>query len=55
MDKGRLRVTLAIGEQAWLERLLLRLGPHAQIIDGPPDLASEAAKRVLSRYGLTNI
>lgn len=53
VGKGRLRVTLAIGEQAWLERLLLRLGPHAQIIDGPPDLANEAAKRVLHRY-LTN-
>jgi predicted DNA-binding transcriptional regulator YafY len=49
---GRLEVTLAVGGRAWLERLLLRLGPGAELLD-PPDLVDtrrEAARRVLSRY-----
>jgi proteasome accessory factor C len=52
-EDGRLRVTLAVGGLAWLERLLLRLGPDAQVLD-PPDLAalgSEAAARLLRMYG----
>ena len=31
---GRLRVRLRISEQAWLERLLLRLGPLARVVQG---------------------
>jgi proteasome accessory factor C len=49
---GRLRVVLAVSGRAWLERLLLRLGPAAEVTD-PPEmvrLASEAARRVLGRY-----
>jgi predicted DNA-binding transcriptional regulator YafY len=45
-------VTLAVGGRAWLERLLLRTGPHARVLD-PPELADvgpEAARRVLRRY-----
>ena len=34
---GRVEVTLAVGGTAWLERLLLQLGPHAQVLS-PPDL-----------------
>ena len=30
-----LRVTLAVGGRPWLERLLLRLGPAARVVDGP--------------------
>ena len=32
---GRLRVTLAIAAVPWLERLLLRLGPDAAVVDAP--------------------
>lgn len=51
-DGGRLRVALRVSERAWLERLLLRAGPGAGVLD-PPDLsevASGAAARVLRRY-----
>ena len=52
---GRLRVTLAISAPPWLERLLLRLGPRAHVIDvtGDKSLADcgkNAAQRVLARY-----
>jgi hypothetical protein len=43
---------LAISEQAWLERLLLTLGPDARV-EGPPeftDLAARAAARLSARY-----
>ncbi len=51
---GRLRVTLAIAARPWFERLLLRLGPDATVVAGPPELTGagdEAARRVLARYG----
>ena len=50
---GRLRVVLVASERAWLERLLLRLGPSAEILD-PAEVraeAVEAARRLLTRYG----
>jgi proteasome accessory factor C len=49
---GSWKVVLAISELAWLERLLLRLGPDARVV-GPPELratAAEAAARLLGRY-----
>ena len=51
----RLRVTLAISARPWLERLLLRLGPRAQVVEviGDNELARSArnaAQRVLARY-----
>ncbi len=49
---GRLRVVMAVSEPTWLERLLLRLGPDAVVLD-PPDyrgLGSAAAQRLLGRY-----
>lgn len=49
---GRLRVVLAVSGPAWLERLLLRLGPAVEVV-GPPELvplAGAAARRVLGRY-----
>jgi len=42
-----------VGGDAWLERLLLRLGPTAEVIEPPEDRdrAPEAARRILHRYG----
>lgn len=51
---GRLRITLVVTATAWLERLLLRLGADAAVVDGDgqfADLANAAARRVLDRYG----
>lgn len=53
LGEGRLRVRLRSSERAWLERLVLRLGPHARIVEGPTEVAAEAATRVLTRYGAT--
>jgi proteasome accessory factor C len=50
---GRLRVTLAIGGPAWVERLLVNLGPQAQVVGAPPELRDagrRAADRILARY-----
>lgn len=53
-ETGRLTVSMAVSAVGWLERLMLRLGPSAEIvaIDAPlsSDLVSEAANRVLQRY-----
>jgi len=49
---GSVRVTLAVSGDAFLERLLLRLGPAAEIL-GPPEvteLRRSAAARLLERY-----
>jgi predicted DNA-binding transcriptional regulator YafY len=47
---GRLRVTLVASERAWLERLLLRLGPDARVIEGDIEVGRAAANRLLARY-----
>ena len=47
---GGWRVRVVASERAWLERLLLRLGPDACVVDGPVDLAHDAACRLVSRY-----
>jgi len=51
---GRLRITLAVSERAWLERLLLRLGPDGRVSKSSDpalaDTARKAACRVLPRY-----
>lgn len=48
-----LRVTLAVSSLTWLERLLLQLGPQAEVVASspplPPNLVPDAAKRV-DRY-----
>jgi proteasome accessory factor C len=50
LGDGRLRVRLVAGQRAWLERLLLRLGPAARVVEGDPGLGAAAAARLLSRY-----
>jgi proteasome accessory factor C len=47
---GRLRVTLAVSERAWLERLLLRLGRRGRVVSGDASVGQEAARRLLRRY-----
>ncbi len=50
---GSVRVTLAVSEDAFLERLLLRLGPDAEVVE-PAEAAAlrtAAAQRLLARYG----
>lgn len=47
---GRCRVELAVSERAWLERLLLRLGPAATSVEGADGVAANAAQRILARY-----
>jgi len=54
LDGGGVRVTLAVSATPWLERLLLRLGPHGRVVDAPPELrraGADAAARLLGRYG----
>jgi proteasome accessory factor C len=50
LDGGRVRVRLAVSEQAWLERLLLRLGTSARVVEGDARTGPEAACRLLARY-----
>jgi proteasome accessory factor C len=49
---GRLEVTLAVSGVAFLERLLLQLGPRGKVLSPPHAQRSrrEAARRVLQRY-----
>jgi proteasome accessory factor C len=49
---GGQRVVLAVSEPGWLERVLLRVGAQAHVVE-PPDrrgLAAATARRVLERY-----
>jgi proteasome accessory factor C len=52
---GRLLVRLAVSATPWLERLLVRLGPGARVVeaDDPAlrDAGRDAARRLLRRYG----
>ena len=47
---GVLRVRLRAGQPAWLERLMLRAGPDARVVEGDRSLAGAAAARILGRY-----
>lgn len=54
--EGGRRVRLRVVSRPWLERLLLRLGPTARVVEVDPrlgggDLAADAARAVLARYG----
>ena len=50
--KGRIEFEIFVGGDAWLERLLLRLGPDAWVVEPPEyrSLAADAAARLLERY-----
>lgn len=50
LDGGRVRVTLVASQPAWLERLLLRLGPRATVVGGDGGMTCRAARRLLHRY-----
>ena len=51
-EGGRTVWEVFVGGDAWLERLLLRLGPDAEVREPAADraLAAEAARRILARY-----
>ena len=51
-EDGRLRVTATVVGTAWLERLLLRVGPEAVVVEPAElvDLPAEAAQRLLAPY-----
>ncbi len=58
LDEGATQVTLAVTAMPWLERLLVRLGPHGRVVsegsfDGAEDLSARTAARILSRYEAT--
>ncbi len=50
LEGGRCRVVLVASERAWLERLLLRLGPAASVVEGAEGVAAAAASRILTTY-----
>ena len=49
---GRVVWEVFVAGDAWLERLLLRLGPGSEVVEPVEDraLATEAARRILDRY-----
>lgn len=51
-DDGLIAITVLVGSERWLEQLMLRLGPGAEVI-GPPEMrhvGATGAKRALQRY-----
>ena len=51
---GRVEVQIPVASTVWFERLLLRLGRHAEVL-GPAELVGvgrDAARRMLARYGV---
>jgi proteasome accessory factor C len=50
---GRLRVTMHVLGTAWLERLLLRVGADARVVEPAAmvDVGRDAAARLLTEYG----
>ena len=53
-SEGQLKLRLPVVSERWLERLLLRLGSHATVVEAPDGLGAElraaAAERILARY-----
>ena len=53
IEDGSMEINLAASTLSWLARLLLQLGPHAEVITDDPEIAalrSSAASDVLKRY-----
>ena len=53
LDGGVLRVRLRAGQRAWMERLLLRAGPHVRVVEGDAGMPAAVAGRLLARYRKT--
>jgi proteasome accessory factor C len=54
LDDGRLRVHLRVGAAAWLQRILLALGPRVAVEDAGDSRVVDVrpmAERILARYG----
>ncbi len=51
-ENSTLQVVLGVTDAAWLDRLMLRLGPLAKVTSAPPGWngVAHAAERVLTRY-----
>lgn len=49
---GRMRTVLSVASAAWLERVLLRIGPEGKVVEPEEllDAGRRAAERVLARY-----
>ncbi|MDP9464797.1 MAG: WYL domain-containing protein, partial [Actinomycetota bacterium] len=49
-------VRMAVASEQWLRTLLLRLGPHAQVLEPSEwhDLGAEGARQLLARYEATD-
>jgi proteasome accessory factor C len=54
-DGGAVVVRMAVANERWLRTLLLRLGPHAVVLEPSEwhDLGSDAARELLERYEVT--
>jgi proteasome accessory factor C len=52
LPDGRTVIDLAVASTVWFDRLLLRLGPHAEVLEPPElvDAGRQAAERLLDRY-----
>ena len=52
LDDGRLEARFAVVSERWLERLLLRAGAAAEVVEPATwrDLGARAAERLLQRY-----
>ena len=55
LGDGRLRIVLAVGGDAWLERLLLRLGPVARVVDPVLDGVDPSNGPLMSRADVDRI
>lgn len=51
LDDGGLEVTMLVADPRWIQRLLLRLAPWAEVVS-PPDIAGEFTELVRSTIGL---
>ncbi len=51
-DGDELEVDLLVADPRWLQRLLLRLAPHAEVVspDGPAEEFADAVRRTLALY-----
>ena len=53
-SEGQLKLHLPVASERWLERLLVRLGTHATVVEAPEGLGAElratTARRILARY-----